>query len=385
MLMLALGVLWATRFEHGPSFPALAIVGLVATAAVAERITIQLGPRSWYTPSTPVIVLAGLLGGPLAGIAAAVAGQVVPQESVWRKRASQGGLGGLQGFLAGVVGTIGWTSSGAATAAAVGAMLVAIAVNTAGRALIMLERKTEPFMATWTTGIVVDLVDATVAIPVLGVLLLTAAESATLVVTTIAALLVALTIAQRMRETIVAELAVEQANARRDQLTGAPNRRAFEEALNAEHARIVRGGQPAGLFVVDIDRFKSINDRYGHSVGDDVIVEVVRLLTDGLRPADVVARWGGEEITVLAPGVRTRRALEQSGERIRLLVAELPLAMTAATVPVTVSVGATLLDGSLAPAAAIRRADGALYDAKRTRDTAVIALPPRLALGLESA
>ena len=55
--------------------------------------------------------------------------------------------------------------------------------------------------------------------------------------------------------------------------------------MTAEHARVVRGALPAGLFVVDLDRFKSVNDRFGHGVGDEVLVEVVRRLTDGLRPS----------------------------------------------------------------------------------------------------
>ena len=118
--------------------------------------------------------------------------------------------------------------------------------------------------------------------------------------------------------------------------------------MAAEHARVVRGAVPAGLFVVDLDRFKSVNDRFGHGVGDEVLVEVVRRLTDGLRPHDVVARWGGEEITVLAPGIRGRRQLEQVGERIRTLVGELPIATATTALPVTVSVGGTLLDGSVA-------------------------------------
>ena len=139
---------------------------------------------------------------------------------------------------------------------------------------------------------------------------------------------------------------------------------------------MLRGDHPAGLFVVDIDRFKSINDRFGHAVGDQVLIACVNRLTEGLRAVDVVARWGGEEITVLAPGVKTESDLEQFGERIRSLVGDTPLIAQRMALPVTVSVGGTLLDGTQPASAAIRQADQAMYDAKRQRDTSITTMPP---------
>ena len=363
-------------------------IALLAVAGAAKQVVVQLGPRSWYTASTPVVVLAALLGGPLLGVAAGVATQLVHEDAVWRRRSTEGGIASLQGLAAGIAGqallsTVDRTASVAAAAAAI-AMLVAAGVNTLARFFIILERHPGLLFDLWGRGIRVDLLETVLVVPLLSVLLLAATESDALVTTTMGSLLAVLLIAQRSRETTAAQLKAEQANARRDQLTGAPNRRAFEEAMAAEHARVVRGGVPAGLFVVDLDRFKSVNDRFGHRVGDEVLIEVVRRLTDGLRPHDVVARWGGEEITVLTPGVKGRRQLEQAGERIRTLVSELPIATSTTALPVTVSVGGTLLDGSVPPTTAFHRADGALYEAKRTRDASAIALPPRLTLHLET-
>ena len=359
---------------------------LVLAAAAAEHIVVQLGPRSWYTASTPVVVLAALVGGPLLGVAAGVSTQLIRPEAVWRRQAAEGGVSVLQGLAAGIVGAALLADGGAAAAAtaAVG-LTAAVAVNTIGRFLIILERHPGLLLELWPPGIRVDLLEAVLVAPLLAVLLIADGESAPLVGATVVALLAILVIAQRSRASTAAELAAEQANARRDQLTGAPNRRAFEEAMVAEHSRVVRGAVPAGLFIVDLDRFKSVNDRFGHGVGDEVLIEVVRRLTEGLRPSDVVARWGGEEIAVLAPGVRGRRQLEQFGERVRTLVRELPIATSTTALPLTVSVGGTLLDGSVPPATAFDRADRALYEAKRTRDASAIVLPPRLTLRLETA
>lgn len=364
--------------------PAL-LVALLVAAAVSERLAIQFGPRSRYTASTPAIVLAGLVGGPLVGALTGAATQVASGDTVWRRRSAEGGVAALQGIAAGLTGLIAWSTTPGALAVVVAAYGLVIAVNTACRALTMLERQTRPFARTLMRGLGVDLTEAAVLVPLLAALLVVSVVSPALVVGVLASLVVGLLLVERVRRTAASTLAQEQHNARRDQLTGAPNRRAFEEALAVEHARVVRGGQPAGLFVIDIDHFKSVNDKYGHAVGDQVLIGVVRRLRQGLRSIDVVARWGGEELTVLAPGIRGRRGLEQFSERIRRLIGDVPLGAGYVAVPVTVSVGGTLLDGAQQPPDALRRADEAMYEAKRRRDCWVVTLPPRLTLHRESA
>lgn len=357
---------------------------LIALAAVASQAVVQLGPRSWYTVATPVVVLAGLLGGPLVGVAAGAATQLIHSRGAWRRVGTEGGIATLQGLAAGIVGLVlleGYVLSGSLAAlTAIAAMLAAVTVNATCRFLIVFEPSPSRLRVLWLHRLRVDLLEAILVAPLLSVLLIADGASAALVAATTASILATLLIAHRSRESTAAALATEQATARRDQLTGAPNRRAFEEAMDAEHSRISRGGLPAGLFLIDLDRFKSVNDRFGHRVGDEVLIEVVRRLSDGLRPADLVARWGGEEITVLAPGVRGRRQLEQFAERIRILVREFPIATSTTALPVTVSVGGTLLEDGVSASAALHRADGALYEAKRTRDASVVSLPPPLTL-----
>jgi len=96
LIAVAAAALWTAG--SGPSVDtSLPIaVALLVVAAAAEHIIVQLGPRSWYTASTPVIVLAALLGGPLLGVAAGVSTQLIRPEGVWRRRSAEGGVAALQ-------------------------------------------------------------------------------------------------------------------------------------------------------------------------------------------------------------------------------------------------------------------------------------------------
>lgn len=150
-----------------------------------------------------------------------------------------------------------------------------------------------------------------------------------------------------------------------DPLTGLANRRAFQEALEAEVARSGRHGRPASLLFLDLDRFKTVNDEHGHAAGDEVLSGFSAVLRRGCRRGDLAARIGGEEFAVLLP-MTGRVPATLVAERIRRATEAYPLGLTV-SVPVTVSVGvASTEELPEAPEAAglLRRADAALYRAK---------------------
>ena len=171
-------------------------------------------------------------------------------------------------------------------------------------------------------GAVVDGAESAIVTPILAALVCTQAASPLLAVATVGSLITVLAVAERAHARQSTQLERERAVARTDSLTSAPNRRALDEALALEHARIVRGARPAGLFIVDLDRFKDANDHHGHDVGDAILVQTVERLRVGLRDMDLVARWGGDELMVLAPDIDGVEALETFGERIRRLVGD---------------------------------------------------------------
>ncbi len=150
--------------------------------------------------------------------------------------------------------------------------------------------------------------------------------------------------------------------AQTDSLTGLLNRRAFEEILARELARSNRAGNPVAVLLVDIDRFKQVNDRWGHQAGDEVIRRVADSLLTCMRPSDALSRFGGEEFMILLRDVTT----EQSGEiagRLRTEVAG--LTGLPGEVRLTVSIGVAASHPFDTPHELLRRCDEALYRSKR--------------------
>jgi diguanylate cyclase len=162
-----------------------------------------------------------------------------------------------------------------------------------------------------------------------------------------------------------------EARATTDALTGLPNRRYFDEYLGLL-ARRRRAEDQVGVLMIDIDRFKKLNDTFGHAVGDHVLREVARAIADAVREDDVPARFGGEEFAVLLRNPSLAVAVEV-GERVRRAVAALDLRRLG--VPgVSVSVGVAVADSpDVALDVVIDDADRALYRAKRGGRDRVVA------------
>jgi diguanylate cyclase (GGDEF)-like protein len=178
--------------------------------------------------------------------------------------------------------------------------------------------------------------------------------------------------AKREVDAAHAELEVAHDELRRathyDALTGALNRRAFQEGVGLDVARASFGS----VAVIDLDNLKAVNDRFGHTAGDQLIRHLVAVLRDELRPTDRLYRWGGDEFLLVVPGVKAADAADRLERAIQ---AARPLLSTAAPepVPVLASVGAAGFGGAEDLHSAIERADAEMYRRKQRRKTPVIA------------
>lgn len=154
--------------------------------------------------------------------------------------------------------------------------------------------------------------------------------------------------------------------ARADAKTGLLNAATWEREASAEVARAVRTSSPLAVALLDLDRFKHINDTHGHLLGDDVLRAIARTLTGVLREYDVAGRFGGEEFVMLLPQTRAVDAF-RIAERVRAHIARLPIAAPdGEPVPVTVSIGVAALDAGSSRELTdlLAAADAALYRAK---------------------
>ncbi len=151
-----------------------------------------------------------------------------------------------------------------------------------------------------------------------------------------------------------------------DPLTGVGNRAAFDARLAMEFERSARAGQPFSLFMIDVDKFKTFNDTYGHVAGDRVLQGLAKVLEAEVRRVDYVARYGGEEFSVILPGLSAAGA-SSLAERLRLAVEGMEVPWDGRSLRATISIGVAVFNqagGGDRAARLVQAADERLYAAK---------------------
>jgi len=176
---------------------------------------------------------------------------------------------------------------------------------------------------------------------------------------------------ERLVEERTSEL---QSLAYRDQLTGIANRRGFADGFDRIKSKASEGARLA-LLLIDIDHFKAINDRWGHQAGDEVAAELARRISVVLRPNDVCGRWGGDEFIVLFSDLGTR-PLKVIGDAMHRGLSNPVILRSGTPVPVTVSIGACLVEPDETVEQVADMADAALYMAKENGRNRVAVYDP---------
>lgn len=162
-------------------------------------------------------------------------------------------------------------------------------------------------------------------------------------------------------------------HATHDALTSVWNRGSILEFLAAELQRAERLETTTSVVMVDIDHFKAVNDTYGHPTGDTVLTEIAVRISHSVRTYDYIGRYGGEEFLIVLPSCG-KDSVRHCAERIRRAACHEPINTQSGMVPVTVSIGASVVEaGTVAPEAVLASADRALYRAKKAGRNCAVA------------
>jgi len=149
-----------------------------------------------------------------------------------------------------------------------------------------------------------------------------------------------------------------------DGMTGLWNRRQFDLRMESELSRAVRFTEPFAVVFIELDQMKAVNDNHGHQAGDTVLIELSRRLTEATREVDLVARWGGDEFTLLLPNTGVAGAIRLA-EKVRSAVADEPFPVESAELNITISVGvAAFPEHGSSGKDLVAAADAAMYRAK---------------------
>ena len=174
---------------------------------------------------------------------------------------------------------------------------------------------------------------------------------------------------ERLREQLkTSEARIEQLekSAHEDALTGLLNRRGFERAFAQAIAYLKRYGGSAALLYLDLDRFKPVNDEYGHAVGDVVLQEISRLMMGSVRASDIAARLGGDELALVLWNLDATQMAAKT-RSLEDLVSNASFEVQGAKLDVGVSIGGVMLAAEDTLSSALQRADAAMYARKKER------------------
>ena len=160
-----------------------------------------------------------------------------------------------------------------------------------------------------------------------------------------------------------------------DQLTQLPNRRAIDSRLSEAVSRSNRQGTDLYMALIDLDYFKRVNDKYGHSFGDTILVDAAQYLKSTIRETDFVGRWGGEEFLVLLPKTNIEQGIPVA-ETIRETIANKPIIYDDVEHHVTLTLGVASYSTNSSFEDTIQRADKALYKGKELGRNQVIPADP---------
>jgi len=172
-----------------------------------------------------------------------------------------------------------------------------------------------------------------------------------------------LSAAEEEIEMLRKQLEKEREQSMKDALTGLFNRKAYDQYINDELARFKRYGSPFVLGVWDVDRFKSINDQYGHVAGDKVLKIIAAVIAENTRETDIVARYGGEEFVVIMPETKLEAAYK-SLDKLRGMIEDCAFHFRGKRVVITASCGITEVREDDTAESIFERADSGLYRAK---------------------
>jgi len=167
------------------------------------------------------------------------------------------------------------------------------------------------------------------------------------------------------------ELAQVSELVHQDQLTGALNRRGFDDAFERETTRADRSQTPVCIALLDIDNFKRLNDTMGHQAGDEALIHLSRVVKEALRPSDSVARYGGEEFVIVLPGIGLQEATATI-ERLQRELTKKFFLHENERVLITFSAGVALRAPGELQEDVVARADKAMYQAKKTGKNRVV-------------